>query len=108
MVKRTPQVDAEPPSGPGVFATPRYVWVFQCSTQLALHAATLDRRARNVPKKVCQSGEWVMKGQLIVGPKNTPMVGIDVEALVVGIEADGYYLWNADAEPLPDDLRLMR
>jgi hypothetical protein len=36
------------------------------------------------------------------------MAGIDVEALIAGIEKDGYYLWNADTEPPPDTLWLMR
>jgi hypothetical protein len=82
--------------------------MFQCSTRLALHATTLDHRARNLPKNVCHGGEWTLTGQLIVGPQNAPMIGIDVQALIAGIEKDGHYLWNADMEPLRDKLRLMR
>lgn len=109
MTKRIAKAAKKSPqSGSGVFAEPRYVWVFQCSTRLALHAATLDRRTRNLPKTICQSGEWTLSGQLIVGPQNAPMAGIDVEALIAGIEKDGYYLWNADTEPPPDTLWLMR
>ena len=108
MAKRKSTADAEPLSGVGVFVEPRYVWVFQCSTRLGLHAATLDRSARNLPKNVCRSGKWIVNGQPIVGPQNAPMAGIDVEALIAGIEAEGYNLWNAEAEPLPDDMRLMR
>ena len=108
MAKRTSKIGPEPLSGPGVFAQPRYVWVFQCSARLALHAATLDRTARTLPKNVCQRAEWIMNGQLVVGPRNAPMAGIDVDALIAGFEKDGYYLWNAEAEPLPDDLCLMR
>jgi hypothetical protein len=35
-------------------------------------------------------------------------VGIDIDALKAGIEKDGFYLWNADMEALPDTLGLMR
>jgi hypothetical protein len=96
------------PNGAGVFVESRYVWVFQCSTRLALHAATLDRNARNVPQSICHEGEWVLNGQLIVGPQNAPMAGIDIEALKVGIEEDGYYVWSADTESPLGLLQLMR
>jgi hypothetical protein len=35
-------------------------------------------------------------------------VATDIEALMAGIEKDGFYLWNADVEPPADALRLMR
>ena len=91
-----------------VFAEFRYVWVFQCSDRLALHAATLDRSGPNLPKDPCGGGAWTLTGQLIVGPENRPSVGIDIGALKAGIAKDGFYLWNANMEPLPDTLRLMR
>jgi len=92
----------------GVFAETRYVWIFRCSTRLALHAATLDRRARNLPKGLCQGGAWTVNGQLVVGPDTRAGVGFDINALRAGIEREGYYLWNADMEPAPNPLRLMR
>ena len=91
-----------------VFAESRYVWVFQCSERLALHAATLDRSGPNLPNDPCGGGAWTLTGQLIVGPENRPSVGIDIGALKAGITKNGFYLWNADMEPLPDTLRLMR
>jgi hypothetical protein len=91
-----------------VFSAPRYVWLFQCSNRIALHAATLDRSARNLPKDVCRDGKWTMSGQLVVGPDTTSSTGIDTLSLKAGIQKDGYYLWNADAGPLPDTLQLMR
>ena len=91
-----------------VFTEPRYVWLFQCSNRTALHAATLDAKAGNLPKDVCRDGKWMMNGQLVVGPHTTRGTGIDIVALRTGIGNDGYYLWDADAEPLPDTLRLMR
>lgn len=86
----------------------RYVWLFQCSNRMALCAATLDRTAKNLPREVCRDGKWSMSGQLVVGPDTTSSTGIDIEALKAGIQTDGFYLWNADAEPLSDTLRLMR
>lgn len=109
MTVRKATAAKEPPlSGSLAFTEPRYVWVFQCSTQAVLHAATLDRTARNLPKKACRVGEWTLNGQLVVGPQNAPMAGIDIDALKAGIENDGFYLWNAAMEPSPDTLRLMR
>jgi hypothetical protein len=35
-------------------------------------------------------------------------LGIDMVSLKAGIQKDGFYLWNAEMEPLPDTLRLMR
>jgi hypothetical protein len=90
------------------FAKPQYVWVFQCSNRLALHAATFDRKGRNLPMPLCADGIWRLNGQLIVGPDNNGSVGIDITALKVGIKTDGYYLWNADLEPPPETLRLMK
>jgi hypothetical protein len=90
------------------FIEPRYVWLFQCSSRMALHAATLDRTAKNLPRKVCRDGKWTVSGQLVVGPDTTSITGIDIEAFKAGIQADGFYLWNADLEPLSDALRLMR
>jgi hypothetical protein len=84
---------------------PRYVWLFLCSNRIALHTATIDRTAKNLPTEACRDGKWIVSGQLVVGPGSA---GIDIEALKVGIQADGFYLWNADAEPLSDMLRLMR
>jgi hypothetical protein len=49
----------------------------------------------------------VRSGQLFWGSDNLKSVGIDIDALKVGIANDGFYLWNADLEPLPN-LRLMR
>lgn len=83
--------EKSPLSGSIVLADLRYVWVFQCSTRLALHATTIDRRARNLPKNVCHGGEWTLTGQPVVGLKNAPMAGIDVEAHIAGIKKDGYY-----------------
>jgi hypothetical protein len=109
MTKSTAKsAEKSPLPGSDEFAEPRYVWLFQCSARPALHAATLDRMATNLPKNACQSGEWSLNGQLVVGPQNAPMAGLDVEALIVGIARDGYYLWSAEVEPLPDTLRLMR
>ena len=96
------------PAGLETFAQPQYVWILHCSKHPSLHAATLDRRARNLPETVCLDGKWIISGQLIVGPTNHPVPGMDVVALKAAIEQDGYYLWNADFEPLPDDLLLMR
>jgi hypothetical protein len=109
MTKRKSTAAKKPPlSGAGLSSESKYVWVFQCSSKLALHAATLDPRARNLPKTVCQGAEWTRNGLLVMGPHNAPMAGIDVIALIVGIEKDGYYIWNADMEPPLDTTRLMR
>jgi hypothetical protein len=94
-------------SAEGIFADRRLVWVFQCSKHLALHCATLDAKGTNLPAKVCAGGLWMRSGQLFVGPDNLKSVGVDINALKVGIADDGFYLWNADLEPLPD-LCLMR
>jgi hypothetical protein len=110
MINRKPttEMTASPTASKDVFVEPRYVWVFQCSNQLALHAATIDRRGPKLPKDLCRGGAWTLTGQLIVGPENQPSVGIDMDALKAGIGKDGFYLWNADMEPLPDTLRPMR
>jgi hypothetical protein len=90
------------------FAEPRHVWLFRCSARLALHAATLDRRGRNLPAKLCTGGTWMVCGQMVVGPDDRTSAAVDVRALKVAIEKDGYYLWSADAEPPDDTLILMR
>jgi hypothetical protein len=84
-----------------LFTEPRYVWLFQCSGRPVFHAATLDRRGRNLPKTICQNSSWTVSGQLIVGPGTSSSAGINLEALKAGIEKDGFYLWNADASPRP-------
>jgi len=84
------------------------VWLFQCSTRLALHAATLDRGGRNLPATLCAGGAWMVCGQIFVGPDARSSPAVDIKALKVAIEKDGYYLWNADTEPHTDGLRLMR
>ena len=71
-----------------------------------MHAATLDQTASNLPTTVCQDGKWNVIGQLGVGPNTGSSPGIDLEALGTGIQAEGYYLWNADMEPLPNSLHL--
>jgi hypothetical protein len=91
-----------------VFSELRYVWLFQCSNRTALHAATLNRKAGNLPKDVCRDGKWTLSGQLIVGPKTEDSAGINVDALKAAVQNDGYYLWSAESEPLPTTLRLMR
>lgn len=91
-----------------VFTGLRYVWLFQCSTRTALHAATLDRTAGDLPTAVCRDGKWNLTGQLLIGEDTKSTAGIDIVALKSGIQTDGFYLWNADMEPLPDSLRLMR
>jgi hypothetical protein len=53
-------------------------------------------------------GKWTVSGQLVVEPDTMSSTGIDIEALKIGIQTDGFYLWNADGEPLPDGLQLMR
>ena len=45
---------------------------------------------------------------MIVGPDARTSAAVDVPTLKVAIEKDGYYLWNADAEPPADALRSMR
>lgn len=101
-------VGADKSSGTSLFTEPRYVWLFQCSNRMALHAATLDRTAKSLPANICRDGKWTMSGQLVVGPDTASSTGIGIEALKAGIQADGFYMWNADSEPLPDTLRLMR
>jgi hypothetical protein len=91
-----------------VFAEPRYVWVFLCSHRITLHAATLDRNGRNLPKDLCPGGAWTLSGQLVVGPNQSSRPGIDIVALKIGIEQNGWYLWSTEIEPPPDTLRLMR
>ena len=89
----------------GAFAKPRYVWLFQSSARLTLHAATLDREGRNLPATLCAGGAWTVCGQVVVGPDARTSPAVDIEALKVAIEKDGYYLWNADSEPPRDGLR---
>ena len=94
--------------GTTVFTEPRYVWLFQCSNRIVVHVATLDRTASNLPSAVCRDGKWDLIGQLVIGPETKSSAGIDIVALKSGVQADGFYLWNADIEPPTDDLRLMR
>jgi hypothetical protein len=96
------------PTDKDVFSELRYVWLFQCSCRTALHAATFDRTAGNLPSDVCRDGKWTMNGQLVVGPHTTSSIGIDLASLKAGIEKDGFYLWSADWEPQPDTLRSIR
>jgi hypothetical protein len=91
-----------------VFAEPRYVWVFRSSRQITLHAATLDQKGRNLPKDLCSGSAWALIGQLVVGPDKNSRLGVDIEALKIGIEQNSFYLWSTATEPPPDTLRLMR
>ena len=68
-----------------VFAAPKYVWLFRCSSRIAVHAATLDRSAGNLPSNVCRDGKWDSVGQLVIGPDTKNSYGIDLEALKIGI-----------------------
>ena len=95
-------------TGTSEFGEPHYVWLFQCSNRIFLHAATLDRTAKNLPMDVCREGKWNLIGQLVVGTDTQSSAGIDIITLKAGIQKDGFYLWNADMEPLPDSLRPMR
>jgi hypothetical protein len=97
-----------PLSGTSAFAELRYVWIFRCPGRPALHVATLDRRAERLPARVCKDENWVLSGQLIIGPLSDDSVGVDITALKAGIEQDGFYMWSADAAPLSTTLRLMR
>lgn len=80
------------------FAEDRYVYQFTNRSRMSLHAATLDRRGKNLPQSGGDLKEWVLTGQLVVGPIVRPSLGIDISALKVGIEQDGFYMWNADYE----------
>jgi hypothetical protein len=91
-----------------VFAEPRYVSVFHCSRRNTLHAATLDRKGRNLPKDLCAGGAWTLIGQLVVGPDQSMHPEFDIKVLKIGIEQNGFYLWSTETEPPPDTLRLMR
>lgn len=110
MMNQTPNIDNKisPIRATNVFDTHRYVWLFQCSRQTAIHAAALNQTTRNLPRTVCQDGRWVLNGQLVIGPDTGEIIGIDITALKAGIEKDGFYMWNADFEPLPNTLKLMR
>ena len=72
------------PADTNVFAEPRYVWLFRCSNRIALHAATLDRKAGNLPEDVCRNFKWTISGQLVVGPDTTSSIGVDIDALKAG------------------------
>jgi hypothetical protein len=104
----TPGEKGQPRGATGVFAEPRYVWIFQCSRRATLRAATLDRRGRNLPTNLCQGGTWTVSGQLTVGSDQSSRPGIDITALKIGIEQDGFYLWSTEMEPPPEPLRPMR
>lgn len=91
-----------------MFTSPRNVWVFQCEKRLALHAASLDQTGESVPSTACRDGRWILIGQMTVGPDDGPRIGVDVVALKTGIQNDGFYLWNADEEPWPPNVRLIR
>jgi hypothetical protein len=92
----------------GVSTEARYVWLFQCSRRMTLHAATLDRKGRNLPKNLCQGGTWTLSGQLVTGMDQRSRPDIDIMAIELGLEQNGFYLWNTEAEPPPEPLRLMR
>jgi hypothetical protein len=91
-----------------MFAEQHYVWVFQCSHRVTLHAATLDRKGRNLPKGLCSGGTWALSGQMVVGPDQSSRPGIDIVALKIGIQQNGFYLWSTELEPPPNTLRLIR
>ena len=40
-----------------------------------------------------------MCGQIVVGLDDRDSAVVDIQALKIAIEKDGYYLWHADAEP---------
>lgn len=95
-------------SAHNLFADHQMAWIFQCSMRPALHSATLDAEGTNLPADVCAGGLWERSGQLFLGPDNLKSVGIDMVALKLAIAKEGFFLWNADIEPLPKHLRLMR
>jgi hypothetical protein len=45
---------------------------------------------------------------LTVGSDQSSRPGIDITALKIGIEQDGFYLWSTEMEPPPEPLRPMR
>jgi hypothetical protein len=75
---------------------------------MTLHAATLDQMGQNLPTNACQGGIWTVIGQLTVGSDQGSRPGIDIAALKIGIEQDGFYLWSTEMEPSPEPLRPMR
>ena len=104
----TPGEKSQTSGAAGLFAEPRHVWIFQCLRRMTLHAATLDRKGRNIPTNLCQGGAWTITGQLVVGSEQSSRPDIDIAALKLGIEQNGFYLWNTDMGPPPEPLRLMR
>ncbi len=65
--------------------------LFKCSLESTIKGITSDKTGHNLPKDICQNGQWVYKEQIEINPNDPVKVGSPApEVILDTIKEEGY------------------
>ena len=82
-----------------MFSEPRTVYIFRCTANWKLHAATLEKKGSNLPKTSCPCGRWLFLESHRISDATTR--GVADDEMRASLASQGYYLWDAPAAAHP-------
>jgi hypothetical protein len=65
-----------------------YVFRGTTGTQMVI---TSDDTGAKLPRR--ELGVWALMKTVSIAPGGGPLIGADSDAVIAGVEKDGYYLW---------------
>ena len=78
-----------------MFSEPKTVYIFRCSANWKMHAATLERKGSNLPKTSCIGGNWMFLDSHRISDATTG--GIADDEMRASLASEGWYVWTASA-----------
>jgi hypothetical protein len=79
-----------------MFSEPRTVYIFRCTANWRMHAATLEKKGSNLPKTSCSGGRWLFLESHRISDATTG--GIANDAMRASLASEGWYVWS---RPVP-------
>ncbi len=78
-----------------MFSEPQVVYIFRCTANWKMHAATLEKKGSNLPKLSCPGGRWLFLESHRISDATTG--GIADDEMRASLASEGWYVWSKSA-----------
>ena len=75
-----------------MFSEPRTVYIFRCTANWRMFAATLEKKGTNLPKTSCSGGRWLFLESHRISDTTTGDIADD--AMRASLASEGWYVWS--------------
>ena len=75
-----------------MFSEPRTIYVFRCTANWKMYAATLEKKGSNLPKTSCSGGRWLFLESRRISDATSG--GIADDEMRASLASQGWHVWS--------------